>query len=150
MNIREKYKQILHQIEEICDEINLTQSDNLLKIIKMTKLKDKFNCIDFFDNFKPNNDKPYSILNTDRESDPGNGIHWVGVYQYDNFLYIYDTFARKHIMDRFCDEMNEFGYRCFYVNKKRDQQNKQINCGLRSLLWLLFVQRYGIKQASKI
>ena len=116
MNIREKYKQILHQIEEICDEINLTQSDNLLKIIKMTKLKDKFNCIDFF----------------------------------DNVLYIYHTLARKHIMDRFCDEMNEFGYRCFYVNKKRDQQNKQINCGLRSLLWLLFVQRYGIKQASKI
>ena len=59
MNIREKYKQILHQIEEICDEINLTQSVNLLKIIKMTKLKDKFNCLDFFDNFKPNNDKPY-------------------------------------------------------------------------------------------
>jgi hypothetical protein len=37
-----------------------------------------------------------------------------------------------------------------YVNKKGDQQNKQINCGLRSLPWLLFVQRYGIHQAKNI
>ena len=62
--IRKRYKEILHQIEAICDEVDLTQSDNLLKIFKMTKLRDKFNCIDFFDNFKPNIDKPYSILNT--------------------------------------------------------------------------------------
>ncbi len=37
-----------------------------------------------------------------------------------------------------------------YVNKKCDQGNLQINCGLRSLLWLLFVERYGIRQARKI
>ena len=53
-------------------------------------------------------------------------------------------------MNRFCDEMHELGFRCVLVNKKGDQQNKQINCGLRSLLWLLFVEKYGIKQASKI
>ena len=53
-------------------------------------------------------------------------------------------------MDRFCDEMIGLGYRCVYVNKKGDQQNKQINCGLRSLPWLLFVQRYGIYIKRKI
>ena len=89
-------------------------------------------------------------MNTDRESDNGNGTHWVGTFQDDKVLYIYDSFGRKNIMNRFCDEMHELGFRCVLVNKKGDQQNKQINCGLRSLLWLLFVQRYGIKQASKI
>ena len=87
--IRKRYKEILHQIEAICDEVDLTQSDNLLKIFKMTKLRDKFNCIDFIDNFKPNIDKPYSILNTDRESDPGDGTHFIGVFQDDNVSDLY-------------------------------------------------------------
>jgi hypothetical protein len=53
-------------------------------------------------------------------------------------------------MDDFCDKMERSGYKCLYVNKKGDQQNSQINCGLRSLLWLLFVDKYGIRQALKI
>ena len=148
--IRTEYKQILHKIEDVCKDFDTTQSDNLMKIINMTKLKNLFNCLDYWDKFKPNADRPYSILNTDRESDHGNGTHWVGVFQDGKVLYIYDSFGRKNIMNRFCDEMHELGFRCPYVNKKSDQQNKQINCGLRSLLWLLFVEKYGIKQASKI
>jgi len=149
MNIRKEYKAILHQIEDVCIGFDLTQSDNLLKIIKMTKLKDNFNCIDFWNNFSPNIDKPYSILNT-TSSNEGQGVHWIGVFQEGNVLYLYDSFSRKNIMYDFCDKMDELGYRCEYVNKKTDQQNKQINCGIRSLLWLVFVDRYGIKQASKI
>ena len=148
--IRTEYKQILHKIEDVCKDFDTTQSDNLMKIINMTKLKNLFNCLDYWDKFKPNADRPYSILNTDRESDPGNGTHWVGTFQDDKVLYIYDSFGRKNIMNRFCDEIHELGFRCVLVNKKSDQQNKQINCGLRSLLWLLFVEKYGIKQASKI
>ena len=150
IKIRQQYKQILHKIEDVCKEVDTTQSTNLMKIINMTKLKNLFNSLDFWDKFKPNVDRPYSILNTDRESDPGNGIHWVGIFQDDKVFYIYDTFARKNIMNRFCDEMSELGYRCVYVNKKGDQQSYMIDCGLRSLLWLLFVEKYGIKLASKI
>lgn len=150
MNIRKQYKAILHQIEDVCKGFDLTQSNNLLKIVKMTKLKDRFNCIDFWDMFEPNVDKPYSILNTDRESDPGNGTHFVGCYQDNNVLYLYDSFSRKHVMDEFCEVMRELGYRCIYVNKKCDQQNTGQDCGLRSLLWLLFVQKYGIIEGSKI
>jgi hypothetical protein len=40
----------------------------------------------------------YSILNTDRESDPGNGTNFIDVYQDDNVLYIYDSFGRKHVI----------------------------------------------------
>ena len=149
MNIRKEYKAILHQIEDVCIGFDLTQSDNLLKIIKMTRLKDKFNCINFWDNFTPNIDNLYSILNT-TSSNEGQGVHWIGVFQDGNVIYIYDSFGRKNIMNRFCEEMGEIGYKCLYVNKKGEQQGYQMNCGIRSLLWLLFVDKYGIKQASKI
>ena len=150
MNIKQEYIDILHKIEDVCVEFDTTKSSNLMKIVKMSSLKDKFNCIDFWDNFKPNVDKPYSILNTDKESDIGNGIHWVGCFQDGKTIYLYDSFGRKNIMNRFCEEMSEIGYKCIYTNKKGDQGNMQINCGLRSLLWLLFVEKYGIEQASKI
>ena len=150
MNIKKKYKNILKQIHDVTQNIDLTQSDNLLKIVKMTKLKNKFNCIDFWNNFIPNISKPYSILNTDKESDDGNGSHWVSVFQEDNVIYLYDSFGRKHIMDEFCEAMHGLGFRCIYLNKKCDQQNRQQDCGIRSLLWLLFVDRFGIKEASKI
>ena len=46
--------------------------------------------------------------------------------------------------------MEKQGYKCIYMNKQGDQSNTQINCGIRSLLWILFVDKYGIRQASKI
>ena len=149
MNIRKEYKQILHKIESVCINLDTTKSDNLMKIIKMTKLKYKFNCLDFWNNFSPNIDKPYSILNTE-SSNEGQGLHWIGVFQEGNVIFLYDSFSRKNIMYDFCDKMERSGYKCIYTNKKTDQQSNQLNCGLRSLLWLLFVQRYGIKQSSKI
>ena len=149
MNIRREYKELLHKIECVCTDFDTTNSYNLMKIIKMTKLKDKFNCLDFWNNFSPNIDKPYSILNTE-SSNEGQGLHWIGVFQEGNVIFLYDSFSRKNIMYDFCDKMSEMGYKCEYVNNKTDQQSKQINCGIRSLLWLLFVDRYGIKQARKI
>ena len=101
MNIRKEYKAILHQIEDVCKGFDLTLSNNLLKIIKMTKLKDKFNCIDFWNNFKPNTKKPYSILNTDKEGDKGNGTHFIGCFLDGNVLYIYDSFGRSRSRSRF-------------------------------------------------
>lgn len=150
MNIKKEYIYILHKIEDVCKDFNTTKSENLLKIVKMSTLKDVFNCIDFWNRFKPNEKKPYSILNTDHEDDKGNGSHWIGCFQDGNKLYIYDSFGRKNIMDRFVKEMKIRGYKCVYVNKQGDQSNTQMNCGIRSLLWLLFIHRYGIKQASKI
>jgi hypothetical protein len=88
MNIRKEYKELLHKIRKACEEIDMTQSNNLLKIVNVTRLKGKFNCIDFYDNFIPNEDRPYSILNTDRESDIGNGSHFVGVYQESNVIFL--------------------------------------------------------------
>ena len=149
IKIRKQYKDILKQIHDVTQDIDLTQSDNLLKIINHTKIKNLFNVIDYWDKFIPNALKPYSILNTEASFE-GQGVHWVGCFQDGKTVYLYDSFSRKNIMNRFCKDMEKQGYTCIYTNKKTDQQNHQLNCGIRSLLWLLFVERYGIKEARKI
>ena len=53
-------------------------------------------------------------------------------------------------MKTFVDKMKTLGYKCVYTNKKSDQGILQENCGLRSLLWLLFVEKYGIDKAKLI
>jgi hypothetical protein len=53
-------------------------------------------------------------------------------------------------MSQFVDKMKHLGFKCVYVNRKSDQQNQQIDCGLRSLLFLLFVEKYGIDKAKLI
>ena len=149
IKIRKEYKELLHKIEYVCINFDTTKSDNLMKIINMTKLKNLFNLIDFWNHFEPNELKPYSILNTEASFE-GDGLHWVGIFQDGKTIYIYDSFGRKKIMNSFVEKMSESGYRCLHVNKQSDQQSYMIDCGLRSLLWLLFCDKYGIKQASKI
>ena len=147
--IKTIYKETLREIKDATKHMDTTMSNVLYDIVKMTEIKKKFNIIDYYDMFKPNVKKTYSILNTDSSTD-GGGLHWVGCYQKDNMLYIYDSFARKRIMKPFIDKMKKLGYNCVYVNKKSDQQNQQIDCGLRSLIWLLFVEKYGIDDAMTI
>jgi len=143
MNIRKEYKDVLHEMIKATSNIDTKRSDVLLKIIKKSNIKNKFNLIDYWDLFKPNVKKCYSILNTDASTD-GEGIHWIGVFQMNDVIYIYDSFARKNIMKPFVDKMNILGYKCIYTNKKSDQGNMQETCGIRSLIWLLFVDKYGI------
>ena len=148
--IKTIYKETLREIKDATKHMDTTMSNVLYDIVKLTKIKKKFNIIDFWDMFKPNVKKCYSILNTDKKSDIGAGTHWVGCYQKDDIIYIYDSFARKRIMKPFVDKMKKLGYNCVYVNKKSDQQNQQVDCGLRSLIWLLFVEKYGIDDAMTI
>ena len=147
--IKKIYKETLREIKDATKHMDTTMSNVLYGIVKLTKIKKKFNIIDYYDMFKPNVKKTYSILNTDSSTD-GGGLHRVGCYQKDNMLYIYDSFARKRIMKPFVDKMKKLGYNCVYVNKKSDQQNQQVDCGLRSLIWLLFVEKYGIEKAKLI
>ncbi len=149
MNIRKEYKNVLHDMIKATENIDTKRSDVLLKIIKLTNIKNKINCVDFWDMFKPNVKKCYSILNTDASTD-GDGVHWISCYQMNDIIYIYDSFARKKIMKPFVDKMKILGYKCVYTNKKSDQGILQENCGIRSLIWLLFVDKYGIDKTRLI
>ena len=149
MNIKKEYIYVLHEMIKSTENVDTKRSDVLLKIIKLSNIKKIINIIDYWDMFKPNANKCYSILNTSATYE-NEGEHWISCYQKDNVIYIYDSFARKHIMKQFYQKMKNLGFKCIYVNKKSDQGIFQENCGLRSLLFLLFVEKFGIVKARLI
>ncbi len=86
----------------------------------------------------------YSIVNTDN----GAGVHWVGVYQERNNVYVFDTFGRKIniLMPDFVKRARTNGFNVYNANKKyeREQKEEQNDCGLRCLAWLILTHSKGI------
>jgi hypothetical protein len=114
-----------------------------------SKLSKKWNTCDSWDLFVPDSKKPYSILNTHASTEPGE--HWVSAYQTKKNIYVYDSFARtKKLMSPFVDKMKSLGFQVKFVNKGIDQKNKEVNCGLRCLIWLIFTDIYGITKSRRI
>jgi len=149
MSIRKLYIETLRELEKV-SPINFYDNKQLTDLSKLTKIKNKFNICDSYDLFIPHPRKHYSILNTD-DSSKG-GTHWVAQFQKGKTLYMYDSFGRSdRLMKPFVDKFENQGYKVIFVNKNGAEQNgKQVNCGLRCLLWLCFVNRYGITKCKNI
>ena len=147
--IRKEYINTLNLLEK-SSPINFYDNKQLNDMAKKSRLKNKWNTCDSWNLFRPNNNKIYSILNTDDSSK--SGTHWVALFQNGNTLYVYDSFGRtkEYLMKQFNDWMNRNNYKVVFVNKKGDQNGKQLNCGLRSLLWLIFVDKYGLTKCKNI
>ena len=147
--IRKEYINTLNLLEK-SSPINFYDNKQLNDMAKKSRLKNKWNTCDSWNLFRPNNNKIYSILNTDDSSKPG--THWVALIQNGNTLYVYDSFGRskEYLMKQFNDWMNRNNYKVVFVNKKPEQNGKQVNCGLRSLLWLIFVDKYGLTKCKNI
>jgi hypothetical protein len=146
--IRKKYIETLGELERT-SPIKFYDNRQLTDMAHNSRLGDRFNICNSFDLFKPDNRKPYSILNTDDSQ--SNGTHWVGIYQDRNYILVYDSFARTpRLMKPFVDMMKKQGFKVVFVNRGKDQSDQQLNCGLRSLLWLIFVDKYGIKKCLSI
>ena len=67
-----------------------------------------------------------------------------------NIIYIYDSFARNNILNKFIKTMKHQDINIYFVNKKTDQNPEQLNCGIRSIIWLFFVYKYGLNDSMKI
>lgn len=147
--IRKEYINTLRELET-SSPINFYDSKQLNDMAKNTRLRNKWNMCNSWDLYRPNNNKIYSILNTDDSSKAG--THWVAVVQTGNTLYVYDSFGRtkEYLMKQFNDWMNNNNYKVVFVNKKGEQNGKQVNCGLRALLWLIFVDKYGLNKCKNI
>ena len=148
-----QYKSILHDLTKIMGNGEL-DSIQLTKMCKST-FKKEFNSVCAWSEYIPDKNKPFSIINTDNKT----GEHWLGAYTEDGKnVYIYDSFARnlKRIMRDWYELSKNMGYKLIFVNKGKDQSDKsgntpaQINCGLRSYVWIYCVKLYGIKQSSNI
>ena len=148
MSIRKEYNEVLKKLESI-SPINYYNNIQLNNLAKCSRLKNKYNNTIMWDEYKPNTKKPYTILNTDDSSKPG--THWISLLKRGNTLYIYDSFARTQTLTKdFNNKMLGLGYKVVYVNKGKDQKDKEVNCGLRCIVWLIFCDKYGIGKARKI
>lgn len=147
MKIRQINNQLLDQIESVSGKNKEWDSDELNALCKKT-MKKEFNSVCAWDDYLPNDKKPYSIVNTDNKT----GEHWVGAYFDGKNVFVYDSFARtmKHLMADFIQRIKSMGYKINFCNKGKDQAEKQINCGLRAFVFIYLTSIYGIGQTKKI
>ena len=146
MKIHLLNNQLIDDIEKVSGKREW-DSNELTALCQKT-LASSFNSVCAWDNYNPDPSKPYSIVNTDNKT----GDHWVGAYVKGKTVYIYDSFARSmlRIMKNFYILMKSKGYIIVMCNKKQDQTEHQINCGLRSFVWLALTNIYGIQQSKNI
>ena len=92
----------------------------------------------------------YTVINTGASNQTG--MHWVGVYQEGNEIYVYDSFGRhiNHILHGFYEKMKKKGYNVIDVTHTGDQGNYQQDCGLRAITWLYLVKYGGLQYALSI
>jgi hypothetical protein len=150
---RENYKNLMKDLTKIMGNGEL-DSNQLTQMCRAV-FKKEFNSVCAWSEYIPNKNKPYSIVNTNNET----GEHWLGAYTEDGkTVYVYDSFARnlKRIMRDWYDLSKQLGFKLVFVNKGKDQSDKsgntpaQINCGLRSYVWIYCVKLYGINKARNI
>ena len=103
-----------------------------------------------YDHYKPNGGISYCVINTDSSKE--NGEHWVAIYGNKNKLYIYDSFGRKtnYILKNFYNNMKKQGYEIIESKRDPEQADKQQDCGLRCISFLLVVKYSGIDNALLI
>lgn len=92
---------------------------------------------------------PYCILNLDKSNEPGS--HWVALAKLEdeNASVIYDSFGRDHM--KIIPNLQYSGNgRIIQPEDDIEQHVLQQSCGQRTLSFLLFLDRYGIKNAMYI
>jgi hypothetical protein len=90
--------------------------------------------------FKPG--KPYAIANLDKLGQAGS--HWVALFKKGKTVHVYDSFGRmsSKILPSLGGAKDS--------DLDAEQREVELNCGSRSLAWLLVVKKYGIESALKI
>jgi hypothetical protein len=88
--------------------------------------------------------KTYFIANTDDSKGPG--IHWVGGMQDGKKMYIYDSFGRRtrYILPALRDRLVKQGFKIVESDGDPEQVDRQSDCGLRCIAWLLVARKEGI------
>jgi hypothetical protein len=89
---------------------------------------------------KLNDLSPYAILNLDRSTESGS--HWVAIAKHGDNTYLYDSFGRKHtqIIPNLYYSGNG---KIIDTDNDAEQKVYEIDCGARSIGWLLFFDKWG-------
>jgi hypothetical protein len=138
-----KYNAILRKVIKTIGN-KITTNIDLDNYLKQINLKN-YSGIYMVDEKFPKRKNSSLIINTDKLG--GQGEHWIAVYQSNSKFYIYDSFGRtsKKIIPKFIKGK-------LYIDSDLDaeQHHSEVNCGQRSMAWLIFREKYGIYNALKI
>ena len=124
-----------------------TYSDDLLLISKKL-LGDKFSGVYSSDEIPKLQTDTYAILNLDTSSESGS--HWIAIYKdKSNETYVYDSFGRSN--KKIIPSLSKSGNGIIKdTDRDAEQKINQIDCGARSLAWILFCHIWGIECAKLI
>ncbi len=147
--ISEKYaNEIYNSILKALDEnYDMTYSDNILQLGNKL-FKEKFHGVYPSDHIPElTKEKPYAILNLDKSTESGS--HWVAIAKVNNETYIYDSFGRKN--QQIIPSLSKSGNgKIEDTDRDAEQKINELNCGNRSVAFLLLVDRFGINYAKLI
>ncbi len=88
--------------------------------------------------------KPYAIINLDTSKQ--NGSHWVGLAKVGGVYIVYDSFGRSHTKILPNLKLKNI----IDTEKDAEQYPIQLDCGARSVAWLLTLHHYGVRDALSI
>ena len=139
--ILKKYNEVLMMTEDIIGSgtTDNTQLDNLGKYIFGEDYIGTFSSDEMPKLIKENQ---CFILNTDSSKSRNKTGHWVGFYKLNNKLYFYDSFSRP------ASSLSKYWkYKKLYNanTKDRDQSFSEMDCGSRSMAYLVVFKKYGEK-----
>jgi hypothetical protein len=96
-------------------------------------------------------DKAMCIFNTDKAKK--SGTHWMALYKSKNNYYIYDSFGRhtKNVATYLQKQILKIDKaKVIDFEHDREQAEYQANCGIRCIIALHCVQKFGIRKALSI
>ena len=125
----------------------MTYSDHILHLGKKL-FQEKFHGVYPSDQIPElTKEKPYAILNLDKSTESGS--HWVAIAKVNNETYIYDSFGRKN--QQIIPSLSKSGNGTIEdTDRDAEQKINELNCGNRSVAFLLLVDRFGINYAKLI
>ena len=148
----EKYVQYLYNVllNEVIKPLtgnSTTYSDDLLLIGKQM-LGNKFDGVYPSDQIpKLTDESPYAILNLDTSEEQGS--HWVAIAKRKDKTYLYDSFGRKDTDIIASLKLSRNG-KIMNTDNDAEQKITQLDCGARSLAFLVFFDNWGYKSAMLI
>ena len=92
------------------------------------------------------NKKPYAILNLDKSDGPGS--HWIAVAKSNKDTIVYDSFGRKSI--KIIPSLKSGTGQIIDTDYDKEQTPDELNCGSRSLSFLILIDNWGSEMALLI
>ena len=90
--------------------------------------------------------RPYAILNLDKSNEPGS--HWIAVSKNGNGVIVYDSFGRKSA--KIIPDLMTGNGEVLDTEYDAEQDQRETNCGARSMAFLMLQDGWGTELSRYI